>query len=136
VKKIYSFLVPIWLILFVLVASTSWTFASHYCGNIKIDTALFGTPRSCGMMLAKMFDQTNTKPSCCNELEELVAGQKLFNQSLTGVSFRCIFYAANPLVFSVSDIIWSDFFIQIQVFKNRPPLSSTPIYIYTQEFLI
>lgn len=49
------------------------------------------------MMLAKMFDQTNTKPSCCNELEELVAGQKLFNQSLAGVSFGCIFYAANPL---------------------------------------
>ncbi len=135
-KKFYSFVVSIWLSLFVLGATTSWTFASHYCGTVKIDTALFGSPSSCGMMLAEMSDQTNTKPSCCNELEELVAGQKLFKQSYTDLSFSPVFSLVNSLVFSISDIVWPDFFIQVQLFENPPPLGGPPIYIYTQEFLI
>ena len=139
--RVLSFLLSF----FILGATTSWTFATHYCGSIKVDTALFGTPDRCSMSMALTESKeiksvsthkNQTLSSCCHELEELVAGQKVFKQAPIHHEFAPIFGVNIPLV------SWE--MVQVSILERAittneippPPMGGTPLYICKQEFLI
>lgn len=131
-------------------ATTSWTFSSHYCGSIRIDTVLFGHPEDCGMDMASLFERPTppsdlgspssaealAKPSCCHDLEELVAGQTVFKQLQTSFDFP---WAATQLAraWEPGIALPSDKSPEISAaYTHPPPLGELPIYLLYRSIII
>ena len=135
-KKLVSQLLPLLLSLFILGASTSWTFASHYCGSIKIDTALFGSPAHCGMEMLGDSNSSDAKPSCCNELEEMVTGAQLFKTRADSYELAAVlFFVPTQTLDYLFTAQAAPTLISSSV-VHPPPMGGVPIYLFTQEYLL
>tara|TARA_Y100000815_G_scaffold717_1_gene633 strand:- start:6 stop:386 length:381 start_codon:yes stop_codon:yes gene_type:complete len=70
--------------LLVLFSTLSFTVESHFCGDILVDTSLFGKVETCGMDLQKTSTSTDcdiTKKNCCSDEQLLVQGQDTLKTS-------------------------------------------------------
>ncbi len=64
--------------LLVLFSTFSFTLASHYCGDVLVDSSLFGKVETCGMEVQKTSTSLNcdiTKNNCCSDEQLLLEGQ-------------------------------------------------------------
>lgn len=72
--KIVSFCMA----LLVFVSTMSFTIESHYCGDVLVDTSVFGKVESCGMEVQQKTSSTEcdiTKKDCCSDEQLVVDGQ-------------------------------------------------------------
>lgn len=77
--------------LIVLLSSFSFAIESHYCGDILVDTSLFGKAESCGMDGPhKTFSEENNfeNKDCCNNELLVIDGQEDFKTSLENFNFE------------------------------------------------
>ena len=64
--------------LLVFVSTMSFTIESHYCGDVLVDTSVFGKVESCGMEVQQKTSSTEcdiTKKDCCSDEQLVVDGQ-------------------------------------------------------------
>ncbi len=64
--------------LLVFASTMSFTIESHYCGEVLVDTSIFGTVESCGMEVQQKTSSTEcdiTKKDCCSDEKHFVDGQ-------------------------------------------------------------
>jgi hypothetical protein len=134
VKNRLSIFISALLALFVLGASTSWTFDTHYCGSIKIDSALFGTPETCGMDMGEAGEFS--KPSCCNEIAEVVEPTPLFKQSVEAIFIPVLadFVLQTEFKFDVVSRISP--IVKQLLFEPPPPNQGHLLFILHEAFLI
>lgn len=62
----------------VLLSTLSFTVDKHYCGDVLVDTAIFGKAKTCGMEMEQSTansDCSITKKNCCSEKQEVIKGQ-------------------------------------------------------------
>lgn len=72
--KIVSFCMA----LLVFVSTMSFTIESHYCGDVLVDTSVFGKVESCGMEVQQKTSSTEcdiSKKDCCSDEQLVVDGQ-------------------------------------------------------------
>ena len=77
-KAIFFKIVSFCMALLVFVSTMSFTIESHYCGDVLVDTSVFGKVESCGMEVQKTSSSTEcdiTKKDCCSDEQLVVDGQ-------------------------------------------------------------
>ena len=120
--------------LFVLGASTSWTFDTHYCGSIKIDSALFGTPETCGMEMGEGSEWS--KPSCCNEIAEVVEPTTLFKQAVEAIFIPVLADYVLQTEFKFDVVSRISPIVKQLLFEPPPPNQGHLLFILHEAFLI
>ena len=64
--------------LLVLLSTVSFTIDSHYCGNILVNSTIFGSAKTCGMEVQQKPSSKEcdiTKKDCCSNEQFIVDGQ-------------------------------------------------------------
>ncbi|MDY2585990.1 MULTISPECIES: HYC_CC_PP family protein [Flavobacteriaceae] len=77
-KAIFFKIVSFCMALLVFVSTMSFTIESHYCGDVLVDTSVFGKVESCGMEVQQKTSSTEcdiTKKDCCSDEQLVVDGQ-------------------------------------------------------------
>ena len=77
-KAIFFKIVSFCMALLVFVSTMSFTIESHYCGDVLVDTSVFGKVESCGMEVRQKTSSTEcdiTKKDCCSDEQLVVDGQ-------------------------------------------------------------
>jgi len=85
--KIASFLMAF----AVLFSTLSFTVDKHFCGDVLVDTAIFGKAKTCGMEMERITsnkDCSVTKKNCCSEKQEVIEGQDELKISFDTLSFE------------------------------------------------
>ena len=76
-KAIFFKIVSFCMALLVFVSTMSFTIESHYCGDVLVDTSVFGKVESCGMEVQQKTSSTEcdiTKKDCCSDEQLFVDG--------------------------------------------------------------
>jgi len=134
VKNRPSIFISTVLALLVLGASTSWTFDTHYCGSIKIDSALFGTPETCGMEMEEGIEWS--KPSCCNEIAEVVEPTTLFKQAVEAIFIPVLADYVLQTEFKFDVVSRISPIVKQLLFEPPPPNQGHLLFILHEAFLI
>lgn len=77
-KKIFYKISSFSMALLVLFSTLSFTVESHYCGDILVDSSVFGAAETCGMEVQKTSPSSDcdiTKKNCCSDEQLLLEGQ-------------------------------------------------------------
>lgn len=77
-KKIFYKIVSFCMALLVFASTMSFTIESHYCGDVLVDTSMFGRVESCGMEVQQKSSSKEcdiTKKNCCSDEQLVVDGQ-------------------------------------------------------------
>lgn len=77
--------------LLVLFSTFSFAVAQHYCGDVLVDSAVFGHTESCGMDVQKPADSsecTIMQDNCCNDEVINVDGQDIVTVSFEEFSLE------------------------------------------------
>ena len=64
--------------LLVFLSTLSFTIESHYCGDVLVDTSMFGAVDTCGMETQQKTDSSEcslAKKDCCSNEQLVVDGQ-------------------------------------------------------------
>ena len=64
--------------LLVLLSTMSFTIESHYCGDVLVDSSIFGHVETCGMEVQQKPSSSEcniTKKDCCSDEQLIVDGQ-------------------------------------------------------------
>lgn len=68
----------------VLLSTISFTVDSHYCGDILVDSSLFGQAKACGMEVQQQSPSSEcdiTKKDCCSDEQVIIEGQDTLKTS-------------------------------------------------------
>ncbi len=124
--------------LLVLFSTFSFTFESHYCGDVLIDTAIFKQAKTCGMEMnqgSSLSGCDMAKEDCCNDKKIVIDGQDELKVSLEKLTFE-------QQVFVVG-FFYSYFnLFEVEESKSTPfenyasPLIVRDIHILDEAFLI
>ena len=124
-------IVSVLLLFFVLVSSTGFTLAKHFCGESLAHISLIDEAKTC------CGDEEKEMPSdCCHdEFEQLVLDDSQLNHQtlqLQPLTFFALSVCAHFLSFSPEATLpaspWTAF--------HSPPLPSTDVYLRVESFLI
>ncbi len=77
-KKVFYKISSFCLALIVLLSTVSFTVDSHYCGDVLIDSSLFGHVETCGMEVQQQSSSSEcntSKKECCSDEQVIVEGQ-------------------------------------------------------------
>ena len=69
-KKVFYKISSFSMALLVLFSTLSFTVESHYCGDILVDSSVFGAAETCGMEIQKQSNSSEcdiTKSNCCSD---------------------------------------------------------------------
>jgi hypothetical protein len=83
-KKVFHKISSFCLALIVLLSTVSFTVDSHYCGDILVDSSLFGHVETCGMEVQQQLPSSEcniSKKDCCNDEQVIVEGQDTLKTS-------------------------------------------------------
>lgn len=83
-KKVFHKIASFSLALIVLLSTVSFTVASHYCGDILVDSSLFGHVENCGMKVQQMPSSSEcdiSKKDCCSDEQVTIKGQDTLKTS-------------------------------------------------------
>ena len=75
----------------VLFSTLSFTVDKHFCGDVLVDTAIFGKAKTCGMQMEQNTsnkDCSVAKKNCCSEKQEMIEGQDELKISFDALSFK------------------------------------------------
>lgn len=90
-KKVFHKISSVCLALLVFASTLSFTIESHYCGDILVDTSVFGKAESCGMdiqQLSNSHDDNLKKIGCCEDETLSVLGLDDLKVSLEKLNFE------------------------------------------------
>lgn len=110
-KKIFHKISSFCLALVVLLSTVSFTIDSHYCGDVLVDSSLFGHVDTCGMEVHQQPPSSEcdiSKKDCCSDQQTVVDGQddlKTSFHSLTNDQqlFVAVFINSYINLFDVED---------------------------------
>lgn len=137
-KKTFYKISSFCMALLVLFSTLSFTVESHYCGNLLVDTSLFGPAKSCGMDLSQTKsskEDTLEGKNCCNNEQITVNGQNELNVSFDNLTndqqnFVALFVQAYINLFeSLENKVSS-------LLEYPPPLIVKNIYKLDETYLI
>ncbi len=79
-KKPFHKIASFCMALLVFISTLSFTVESHYCGDVLVDSSIFGTVESCGMEVQQKEPSSSTdcditKKDCCSDEQLIVDGQ-------------------------------------------------------------
>lgn len=137
-KQVFYKISSCCLALLVFVSTLSFYIESHYCGDVLVDTSIFGHAKSCGMEVQQKSSSAEcsfVKKDCCKDDHLIVNGQDELQLSLDKISFdQQIFLAAfvytyiNPLEGIDKSVTSFE--------EYKPPLVIRRIYKLDETYLI
>tara|TARA_R110002126_G_scaffold68457_1_gene173410 strand:- start:531 stop:911 length:381 start_codon:yes stop_codon:yes gene_type:complete len=124
--------------LLVLLSTVSFTVESHYCGDILVDSSLFGHVETCGMEVQQKPSSSEcniTKKDCCSDEQITIKGQETLKTSFDKIE------KSQQIFVAVFIHTYINLFFEPQTdfnsFKNySPPLLVRDIQVIDQTFLI
>ncbi len=123
--------------LLLLMTTTSFTIAVHFCGDTLVDLALNDKANSCSMQSVDLEMQDLMRDmGCCNDHQILSTGDHdlLKSQSTNEIPAP---FAVIPVAISVPDYdVYYRSFIDGLFVKEIPPLPREPLFILHDSFLI
>jgi len=137
-KKVFHKISSVCLALLVFASTLSFTIESHYCGDILVDTSVFGKVESCGMEVQQKPSSKEcdiTKKNCCSDKQLVVEGQDTLKISFDKLEkgqqvFVAVFFHTYNNLFEVSEEV-------IPSFNNYPlPIIVRHIYKLDEAYLI
>ena len=75
--------------LLVMLSTVSFTIESHFCGDVLVESTLFGSAKSCGMDLAQTKSSKEDSlegKNCCNNEQITINGQNELNVSFDNLT--------------------------------------------------
>ena len=124
--------------LLVLLSTVSFTVESHYCGDILVDSSLFGHVETCGMEVQQKPSSSEcniTKKDCCSDEQIAIKGQETLKTSFDKIE-------KSQQIFIVAFFhTYKNLFLEPQTDSNSfkkysPPLLVRYIQVIDQTFLI
>ncbi len=137
-KKVFYKISSFCMALMVLFSTLSFTVESHYCGDILVDTSLFGKVETCGMEVQKTSSSRDfdiTKKNCCSDKQLIVEGQDTLKTSFDKLEkeqqiFVAVFFHTYNKLFEDSEEV-------IPSLNNYPPpIIVRHIYKLDETYLI
>ena len=137
-KKIFFKISTFCMALLVFVSSLSFTIESHYCGDILVDTSMFGKVESCGMEVKQKPSSKEcdiTKKNCCSDKQLVLEGQDTLKISFDKLEkeqqiFVAVFFHTYNKLFEDSEEV-------IPSLNNYPPpIIVRQIYKLDETYLI
>ena len=131
-QQIGSFLMA----LLVLFSTLSFSVEQHFCGEMLVDTAIFGEAKSCGMEMHADGDDSDAMDNmCCSEKQITFEGQDELKVNLVKLSFeQQVFIVSLVSAFFSFEDGEPDEFIPLDDYP--PPLVDRDIRVLYQTFLI
>ena len=83
-KKGFYKIVSFCMALLVFLSTLSFTIESHYCGDVLVDTSMFGSVESCGMESQQKTSSSEcnlAKKDCCSNEQLVIDGQDNLKRS-------------------------------------------------------
>ena len=83
-KEIFFKISSFFMALLVLLSTVSFTVDSHYCGDVLVDSSMFGHVETCGMEVQQKSTSSEcniTKKDCCSDEQLIVDGQDTLKTS-------------------------------------------------------
>lgn len=126
--------------LLVLFSTFSFAIDRHFCGEILVDSRIFGHAKDCGMDMANGDEETGNMVSnshCCSDVLEFHQGQQEL-QTLKKVALdHCVTLLPSSPVFSQTLLVVSDNAKVIgYASDSSPPGASLPLYLAFHSLLI
>lgn len=137
-KKIFYKISSFLMALLVFVSSLSFTIKSHYCGDILVDTSVFGKVESCGMEVQQKPSSKEddiTKKKCCDDKQLAIEGQNELQLQVDKISFEQQVFIAS-FVYTYINLFEG---LDNNVSTNgayEPPLVIRHIYKLNETYLI
>jgi len=131
--KISSF----FLALLVLLSTLFLTVESHYCGDILVDSSLFGHVESCGMdsLQANSSKDTLEGKNCCNNEQIVLNGQNELNVSFDNFTIDQQIFVASFVYAYIN--LFEGLENKVSSFSEYPPpLIVKNIYKLDETYLI
>tara|TARA_Y100001934_G_scaffold29365_1_gene32195 strand:+ start:196 stop:612 length:417 start_codon:yes stop_codon:yes gene_type:complete len=137
-KKIFFKIASFCMALLVLFSTFSFTLASHYCGDVLVDSSLFGKVETCGMEVQKTSTSSNcdiTKKNCCSDEQILVEGQDTLKITFDKLEKEQQIFVAS-FVYSYINLFTSSESKDFAFKDYSPPPLIRDVQILDQTFLI
>jgi len=124
--------------LLVMLSTVSFTIESHFCGDVLVDSTLFGSAKSCGMDLAQTKSSKEDSlegKNCCNNEQITINGQNELSVTFDKLSI-------DQQVFVVSFVytylnLFEGLGYKVPSFSEYPPpLIVKTIYKLDESYLI
>jgi hypothetical protein len=137
-KKAFHKIASFCLALITVLSTVSFTVDSHYCGDVLVDSSLFGKVETCGMEVQKTSSSTDcdiTKKNCCSDKQLIVEGQDTLKTSFDKLEkeqqiFVAVFFHTYNKLFEDSEEV-------IPSLNNYPPpIIVRHIYKLDETYLI
>lgn len=124
--------------LLVLFSTFSFTIESHYCGDVLVDTSLFGDVKTCGMEINQVATSSECsliKKDCCNDEKLVIDGQDDLKTSFNKLDVEQQLFVAS-FIYSYINLFIEDR-LNTTPFKDySPPLIVKKIHVLDGVFLI
>ena len=137
-KKVFHKISSVCLALIVLLSTVSFTIDSHYCGDILVDTSLFGKVETCGMEEQKTSSSTDcdiTKKDCCSDEQIIVEGQDTLKITFDKLEKEQQIFVAS-FIYSYINLFTSSESKDTAFKDYSPPPLIRDVQILDQTFLI
>lgn len=124
--------------LLVLFSTFSFTIDSHYCGDILVDSSLFGKAESCGMENQQVSSEEGCsliQKHCCDDETLSISGQDDLKVSLEKLSFEQHQFVAS-FVYSYLNLFEGLQENRVPFNHYPPPVLIKDLNILDQTFLI
>ena len=124
--------------LLVLFSTLSLTVMSHYCGDLLVDSSLFGSVKTCGMEVQQKLpsrDCNITKKACCSDEQLLIDGQDNLKNSSDSFEIEQQLFLVS-LVYSYIHL-FNESQVDVNLYRDySPPPLIRNIQVLDQTFLI
>ena len=123
--------------LLVFFSTLSFTVESHYCGDVIVDSSLFGSVKSCGMDLsqAKSSKDSFKGKTCCNNEQIVINGQNELSVSFDSLTNNQQLFVAS-FVYTYTNL-FEGLENKVSSFTEYPPpLIVKSIYKLDETYLI
>ncbi len=124
--------------LLVFVSTMSFTIESHYCGNVLVDTSMFGKVETCVKAVQKKTYSTkcdNIKKDCCTNEQLVVDGQDNLKISFNKLDKEQQILVAT-LIYSYVNLFTELKTENISVRDYSPPVLVKDVQVLHETFLI
>ncbi len=124
--------------LLVFISTLSFTIESHYCGDVLVDTSMFGSVESCGMEVQKKSTSSEcniTKKDCCSDEQLVLDGQDNLKTSFHKLDKEQQLLVAT-FIYSYINLFTEQQTENTSFVDYSPPLLVRDVQVLDQTFLI
>lgn len=136
--KVFHKISSFCLALIVLLSTFSFTVDSHYCGDVLVDSSIFGHVKTCGMEIQQQSSSSAcdfTKKDCCSDERVFIEGQDPLKISFDTLEKDQQFFVATFIYTYIHLFFESQADLNSYKYYFPPPLIKD-IQVFDQTFLI